>query len=783
VEEVFAAISPTDIREIKKKNPNNLATLLNKAVGQLNGWIQRVNNAVDAKAAPDSQAALNCMRLITRIMPFLVEDQADNFVECVFWLNLVPVDSQDGSAEKRSFRKSVNEEVTASGEPVAPLAIRLLDALLTLLFMPNFTIPARSPAQSSYAPNGQHVWAAGIGIDGVVSAASKGMWQNRLETLKCLLACLSETLYIPPDRVRFVCNKWLEYIVTTEGQYTQVLFLSLVNVACSYDPVGWGIPYNHVMFGDDQEAVATVALQIINILLSYSTYKYSNTLQEAPTNQQQEVSIQAQNHFVKYLQQLKRAHDFGFLLGAFERLVGNPMRASNTRLPYSMKVVACYQDMLMLLWRGFEENKKLLTYVIKSASSPQLFNHVLYFMYSGRKDLTQLGIVQLSTFILLLLSGERDYCVSLNKGLTTTQPRVGILAEIPQLISTASHADVLVLTIIRLLTDSHPSLGPIHECLLTILANISPFVKSLSMPTCQNLMRLFEYFSRPKILFASEHSRRFVHLLLEMFNNLVQYQYEGNARLVYSILRAQNEFSKLAHIRIVTPPELTDKGDMQGVGSSDSAPNPPAQPEGITESAIRTEANTTEGSTYPEGSSEGPTPLEQASNHTTGDFRERSVDTPEFSEKANVDATSTAQEVNQGAIDSQQQVVLGAQVNDPNKLQIASFVPTNEWLDSWKRFLPIDNILRIITTLSPQIQSLCTGSTADEVHILEFLQRSTLVGLLPVPHPILIRRYQPNEAVQTWLLSYLWGNVYLQHTNPPIFLGTNVKLFVINSTS
>jgi hypothetical protein len=32
VEEVFAAISPTDIREIKKKTPSNLATLLNKVI-------------------------------------------------------------------------------------------------------------------------------------------------------------------------------------------------------------------------------------------------------------------------------------------------------------------------------------------------------------------------------------------------------------------------------------------------------------------------------------------------------------------------------------------------------------------------------------------------------------------------------------------------------------------------------------------------------------------------------------------------------------------------------
>lgn len=32
----------------------------------------------------------------------------------------------------------------------------------------------------------------------------------------------------------------------------------------------------------------------------------------------------------------------------------------------------------------------------------------------------------------------------------------------------------------------------------------------------------------------------------------------------------------------------------------------------------------------------------------------------------------------------------------------------------------------------------------DESEIIKFLQHGTLVGLLPVPHPILIRKYQVN---------------------------------------
>ena len=36
-------------------------------------------------------------------------------------------------------------------------------------------------------------------------------------------------------------------------------------------------------------------------------------------------------------------------------------------------------------------------------------------------------------------------------------------------------------------------------------------------------------------------------------------------------------------------------------------------------------------------------------------------------------------------------------------------------------------------------------SAASEEEVVAFLERHTLVGLLPVPHPILIRKYQPND--------------------------------------
>ena len=37
------------------------------------------------------------------------------------------------------------------------------------------------------------------------------------------------------------------------------------------------------------------------------------------------------------------------------------------------------------------------------------------------------------------------------------------------------------------------------------------------------------------------------------------------------------------------------------------------------------------------------------------------------------------------------------------------------------------------------------------------------VGLLPAPHPILCRKYQPNAHTGLWFTTFLWGVIYLQH--------------------
>lgn len=49
------------------------------------------------------------------------------------------------------------------------------------------------------------------------------------------------------------------------------LFTSLLNVVCAYDPVGYGLPYNYLLFTDSREPLVQVALQILIVCLDHDS--------------------------------------------------------------------------------------------------------------------------------------------------------------------------------------------------------------------------------------------------------------------------------------------------------------------------------------------------------------------------------------------------------------------------------------------------------------------------------------------------------------------------------
>jgi hypothetical protein len=118
------------------------------------------------------------------------------------------------------------------------------------------------------------------------------------------------------------------------------------------------------------------------------------------------------------------------------------------------------------------------------------------------------------------------------------------------------------------------------------------------------------------------------------------------------------------------------------------------------------------------------------------------------------------------------------------------FMPTEAWLAGVRPEQALNTLMRLLRHLVPQVTELAAGGgrggdggALDELQVINFIKRTTMVGLLPVPHPIIIRKYQPNKYTCLWFTAFQWGVVFMHNQTPvPLFDGKHVKLFVVQTT-
>lgn len=88
----------------------------------------------------------------------------------------------------------------------------------------------------------------------------------------------------------------LHLSLTASPRHALPLFTSLLNVVCAYDPVGYGIPYNHLLFSDHREQLVEQAVQILIVTLEHeagsaagAALRALDTSPSPPPEEEQEV--------------------------------------------------------------------------------------------------------------------------------------------------------------------------------------------------------------------------------------------------------------------------------------------------------------------------------------------------------------------------------------------------------------------------------------------------------------------------------------------------------------
>ena len=107
----------------------------------------------------------------------------------------------------------------------------------------------------------EYIWDKGVGC-AHSSTQSPELHHNRVLLLHLILACFSETIYLPPDEsVHMSGNRWVQLITSPENRHALPLFTSLLNTVCGYEPSGV-MPYNHLIWADSKESLVETALQV-----------------------------------------------------------------------------------------------------------------------------------------------------------------------------------------------------------------------------------------------------------------------------------------------------------------------------------------------------------------------------------------------------------------------------------------------------------------------------------------------------------------------------------------
>lgn len=187
-----------DVRRARDNSLGNLETLITTLVYRLS-TLRYLPAFPDLDLAPQKHA-LNCIRVLTRVLPFLLEaDHLEVWEDKFFWQAGRKL-STKGRVKKTEilFDDSHPEDVTKPEseelyEDARPLGEELIDTLIDLLFFTGFTIPQNDQLKKKVTYS---IWQSGVGCNTSLTS-SKEMESNRTEILRLLLTLSSKSLYMP----------------------------------------------------------------------------------------------------------------------------------------------------------------------------------------------------------------------------------------------------------------------------------------------------------------------------------------------------------------------------------------------------------------------------------------------------------------------------------------------------------------------------------------------------------------------------------------------------------
>lgn len=824
-EDVWSWLAVADLRRTAQKAPENIVTLIEVLVMHLEslvddplfapvpawnpGGLQALlapspllSSSAQKKPADGrnrAQEALNCCRVLTRVIPLVYESPAPedraagaSLEQTALWKprtrmrptrtasdassKLRPpteddrsdqfvLGDGDESMQGQSPRPKLSDPLQADSAPdaqpapteavEATVGHSLLDTLVELLFHAGFTMPWTDEQLSSMQEDVSRVhftiWESGIGSPMDVQDTHAVHIERRSEVMRLLLVLLSKPMYVPAAEQASTMMDALEHVTCTLEKHVVLAFLcSMMNTVLNYRQAdSWGYLPESV-FGHDtvRDSITSMCLQVLGALLTYEP--------RSPPQPER-------NLFLFYTRKLYRTNDFAFIRAGSGKVFGNCMGRSTGGFVLSGPSDRTFElvseehvsEWLVVLWTLVRDNPAFRAHVTESRLvSLDMLTWLLFVALTNKSTRPAHGQVQLAVFLLQELTSERAFCLQLGAPGSAAQVRLPSRLLRQQ---GSVGMDVLIEAVYTLITTTGGTLAALYPALMLILANTAPFWRNLSVITASRLEQLLLRFSSPSFLLADPMHPRALHFLLEAFGQAIQLQFSENASLVYILVRSAKLIRWLQNYDLDTALEAVQRTRAFVKGEKASQPEEPpkdASGQASSQGSSSEQASTNQGALTTQAALESDSPFKTDDSGASPKPAAPAGDPPK------------------------------PRLTDETRREIAAsigkngFVATQEWVDNWRSSLPTDILAAALSELVPRVEQFCadpsvssSGNANERVHA--FLREQTLAGVLPPGPPVLPRAFAWNEQSGIWLQNYFWGVVFL--TGLPIHLWNDTE--------
>ncbi|RYC65488.1 hypothetical protein CHU98_g701 [Xylaria longipes] len=723
-EDVFSLFSPADIRRTRDRAIENLETLILAVTSRL--FILRHHPSFPDAEFASERDALNCIRVLTRILPYLYEvDSLQAWEDKFFW----------GTRRKRTRRSAIANEVLFDEsqedrqdvkppvdefEDAKPLAEELIDTLVDLLFFSDLTVPRQPHGKPkvTYA-----IWQSGVGCNTVVPT-TKEYESNRCEILRLLLTLASQSMYMSPNLLPTKGTKALTYICTCpDKQVVLSVLCSLLNTTLKYNPASWRVPINTLVFKDPKEVLVTYTLQFLLVILLYPIPETS-------------AGSTPKNYYRHFLGRLHRPQDFQFILDGMTRILNQPIQANISYLPSTQATARFSPEIIMLFWEVTQCNKRFRSYMIDTQRAHDFVILILFYATEYKLDASKQGV-----------------------------------------------------SIYNLITTSQGKVAAIYPALLAVVNNVAPYLEGISSTTGSKLIQLFNSMSSPSFLLANDNNHVLLSSLLESMNAIIEHQYETLRSFTLESGQEELERRSRLRKESGQPIDPFDTSSRRSSVESLRSPTTAALkapslsnvPEEDTTFAIGDDEDDSDGE-------ERPTPAQSSSSENPS--RASSVadvgDAVPAQMKGMSEKARGKMPAGVPTFSRQNSTTSLGSYSAAGQSTSGTFEPSADWIESWLPELPLHTTLTVIQQLTVLIDRQGLSADSPSPATLKAIKDADLVAI--EPSPARVQSFEWSPLALGWYESLVWSFVFASEMQVAkgtagLWTGTGIKLFKVQETA